>query len=225
MEQRGINERTQRLRRVPQQSRSRDRVERILDTAAAQVVAEGVEALGTRTIAEAAGVPVASLYQYFADKDDILLALVERDLEALDVLVRKNVEALSSLDISSIVRTTVQVVAAAYRERPAFVAIWMRGRSNPTIREYAGQYNQRTAVALHAMGREAGLFGDAFTIRVCEVAVEIGDRLFEWAFESAHDGQPDLLEEGIRAVTAYLELYASADNAERGVQEAVAAQG
>ena len=91
MEQRGLSERTQRLRRVPQQSRSRDRVERILDTAATHVVTEGVETLGTRTIAEAAGVPVASLYQYFADKDDILLALVERDLESLDTLVRKNV--------------------------------------------------------------------------------------------------------------------------------------
>ena len=35
-----------RLRRVPQQSRSRDRVEKILDTAAEQVVAHGVEAVG-----------------------------------------------------------------------------------------------------------------------------------------------------------------------------------
>ena len=208
MEQRGLSERTQRLRRVPQQSRSRDRVERILDTAAAHVVTEGVETLGTRTIAEAAGVPVASLYQYFADKDDILLALVERDLESLDTLVRKNVEALSDLSLASIVRTTMQVFADAYRERPAFVAIWMRGRSNPTIREYAGQYNRRMAAQLHGMARKAGLFHDDVSVEVAEVAVEIGDRLFEWAFEADHNGLPSLLEEGIRAVTAYLELYA-----------------
>ncbi|MDQ1631449.1 MAG: hypothetical protein QOC80_1421, partial [Frankiaceae bacterium] len=75
--------RSARLRRVPQQSRSRARVEQLLDAAAAHVVASGVDSLSTRAIAEGAGVPVASLYQYFADKDDILLALVERDISAM----------------------------------------------------------------------------------------------------------------------------------------------
>lgn len=42
------------------------------------VTAGGVESVNTRIIADAAGIPVASLYQYFADKDEILLALVER---------------------------------------------------------------------------------------------------------------------------------------------------
>ena len=76
-----------RKRRVPQQSRSRDRVARLLDAASTLVVSGGVDALGTRAIATAAEVPVASLYQYFADKDDILLALVERDIEEMDARV------------------------------------------------------------------------------------------------------------------------------------------
>ena len=203
-----MSESGHRLRRVPQQSRSRDRVEKILDAAAAQVVSVGVESLGTRTIAEAAGVPVASLYQYFADKDDILLALVERDLDEMDALVRTNVETLGDLTLAAIVRTTMQVFADAYRERPAFVAVWMRGRSNPAVREYGRQHNRRVAAQLFDMGRAAGLFGDDLTLEVAEVAVEIGDRLFEWAFEEDHDGKQALVEQGIRAVTAYLELYA-----------------
>ena len=69
----------QQARRAPVQQRSRVRVEAMLDAAAALVVERGVEGLGTRAIAEAAGLPVASIYQYFADKDAILLALVERD--------------------------------------------------------------------------------------------------------------------------------------------------
>src|SRR6476661_3716365 len=85
---------TQRRRRVPQQSRSRERVERILDTAARLVVDDGVDRLSTRGIAESAQVPVASLYQYFADKDDILLALVERDVEAMDARVQADLAAL-----------------------------------------------------------------------------------------------------------------------------------
>src|SRR5690349_11080880 len=110
-----------RLRRVPQQSRSRDRVERILDTAAGQVVAHGVESVGTRTIAESAGVPVASLYQYFADKDDILLALVERDIEAMDARVQADLSSLPRYSLRAIVEATVAAFVAVYRERPAFV--------------------------------------------------------------------------------------------------------
>ena len=71
-------------RRTPTQVRSRERVEKILDAASQIVVAGGVEALTTRSIAEAAEIPVASLYQYFADRDEILLALVERDTAEMD---------------------------------------------------------------------------------------------------------------------------------------------
>ena len=83
-----------RQRRVPQQSRSRDRVARLLDAASQLVVSGGVDALSTRAIAAAAAVPVASLYQYFADKDDILLALVERDIEEMDARVATGIAAL-----------------------------------------------------------------------------------------------------------------------------------
>ena len=70
-------------RRVPQQVRSRGRVERILEVAGEIVVGPGVEAVTTRAVAAGAGLPVASLYQYFADKEAVLLALVERDVADL----------------------------------------------------------------------------------------------------------------------------------------------
>ena len=44
---------------------------------------EGVDAVTTNRIAEAAGVSIGSLYQYFPDKRGILLALWARDLAAL----------------------------------------------------------------------------------------------------------------------------------------------
>ena len=75
---------------MPQQVRSRDRVERILEVTGELVVAGGVESVTTRAIAAAAGIPVASLYQYFADKESILLALVERDLAEMDAQVAED---------------------------------------------------------------------------------------------------------------------------------------
>ncbi len=197
-----------RLRRVPQQSRSRDRVEKILDAAAAQVVRRGVEAVGTRSIAEAADVPVASLYQYFADKDDILLALVERDVEAMDARVQADLAALSRYTMRGIVEATVAAFVAVYRERPAFVMIYLRGRTNTAIQEFCRAHNREVAGALFDLASDLGLLVPHAHRRHAEIAVELGDRLFQLAFEVDMDGDPRVLDEAVAALTAYLELYA-----------------
>src|SRR4051812_9883289 len=184
-----------RLRRVPQQSRSRDRVERILDTAAEQVVASGVDAVGTRAIAEAAGVPVASLYQYFADKDDILLALVERDVEEMDTQVETDLGSLDTVSIRSLVEATMHAIVTVYSKRPAFVMIWLRGRSNQAIRDYCREHNRRMAHDLFEFARAAGLLADAATERSVDIAIEIGDRLFQLAYEDSLEGDPAVLAE------------------------------
>jgi AcrR family transcriptional regulator len=198
-----------RLRRVPQQSRSRHRVEKILDAAADQVVALGVEAVGTRSIAEAAGVPVASLYQYFADKDDILLALVERDIEAMDARVQVDLAALQEYRIRTIVEATVAAFVAVYRERPAFVTIYLRGRTNTAIEEFCRAHNRDIARALFDLASDLALLREDAHPRHAELAVEMGDRLFQLAFETSLEGDPFVIEEALAVLTAYLELYAS----------------
>lgn len=198
-----------RLRRIPQQSRSRVRVERILDTAAEQVVAFGVDALGTRGIADAAGVPVASLYQYFADKDTILLALVERDLREMAEHVLGAVNELPRITVATLVEAALDAFATAYRQRPAFIMIWLRGRSNPAIRQYCAEHNRRIALSLFEHGSSLGLFDDRALQCHAEIAIEVGDHLFEKAFAHDMDGDPEVLAEARKVVTAYLELYAS----------------
>ncbi len=199
-----------RTRRVPQQSRSRDRVARLLDTASRLVVTQGVDALGTRAIAQAAGVPVASLYQYFADKDEILLALVERDIEAMDARVAAGLAdgADQDLTLERLVSATVEAFVSVYRERPAFVEIWLRGRGNQSVRELCRAHNRRVAAGLHALASESGLLAPGTSVRVAELAVEIGDRLFQLAFEESLSGDDAILLEAERAVVGYLAVHA-----------------
>lgn len=71
------------MRRVPQQARSQERVDLILDTAAELFVEVGYESVTTNGIAARAGISIGSLYQYFPDKDAILHALADRYLEQL----------------------------------------------------------------------------------------------------------------------------------------------
>ena len=118
-------------RRVPQQERSRDRVERVLEAADSLVVRGGVESLSTRMIAAEADIPVASLYQYFDGKDAILLALAERDLDVVNAQVTEDLATLTILTVRNMAETIVRAMAAVYRRRPTLVMIFMRGRTVP----------------------------------------------------------------------------------------------
>jgi AcrR family transcriptional regulator len=67
-------------RRTPRQDRSRATVAFLLE-AAAQVFGERGYAATTNEIAARAGVSIGTLYQYFASKDALLVALAQRHLD------------------------------------------------------------------------------------------------------------------------------------------------
>src|SRR5689334_7662739 len=196
-------------RRTPTQVRSRERVEKILDVASRIVVSGGVEALTTRSIAEAAEIPVASVYQYFADRDAILLALVERDTEEMDEQVRTDLGALTELSIAALVETTMRAYTSVYARRPDFLEIWVRGRSNASVNDYGRQHNRRTAAELREFAIAAGLARPDTPLAATELAVEIGDRVFQLAYETDADGDEFLISQGIAMVSAYLLTYAT----------------
>jgi AcrR family transcriptional regulator len=68
-------------RKRPRQERARLTVDAILEAAAHVFESEGYAAGTTNRIAARAGVSIGSLYQYFPNKDAILVALVERHVE------------------------------------------------------------------------------------------------------------------------------------------------
>lgn len=65
------------IRRRPQQARAQARMQRILDEAAALIASKGSEQVKMSEIAERAGVPIGSVYQFFPDKTAIIRTLAE----------------------------------------------------------------------------------------------------------------------------------------------------
>ncbi|MDN5746706.1 MAG: TetR/AcrR family transcriptional regulator [Nocardioidaceae bacterium] len=197
-------------RRRPRQARSRERVERVLDAACELVVAHGIDGISTRSIAARAELPVASLYQYFSDKEAVLLAICERDMAEMDDQVATDIAALDELTITSLVETAMRAFVKVYHRRPAFMQIWMRGRTNVAVYDYGRHHNQRIATDLLAVANEAGLVeATRFTTdelaAIAELAVELGDRAFQLAFEHDPRGKTFLIDQAIDVVTGYLE--------------------
>ncbi len=70
------------LRRTPMQARGQATFEGILDATAGLLDKVGGDKVTTNLIARAAGVNVATLYQYFPNKQAVLLELFKRQSEA-----------------------------------------------------------------------------------------------------------------------------------------------
>jgi AcrR family transcriptional regulator len=66
------------LRRKPNQRRSRERVETILNCASELIAESGSDAMRMNEIARLSGISIGSLYQYFPDKGAIIQTLAER---------------------------------------------------------------------------------------------------------------------------------------------------
>lgn len=88
------------IRRAPRQERSRHTVEAVLDAVERVLKREGVDAITTNRIADAAGVSIGSLYQYFPDKRSIFSALHQRHVEQVSQVIERTVaeHASSSLE-------------------------------------------------------------------------------------------------------------------------------
>ena len=107
-------------RKTPSQARSKATVEAILVAAAQVFRRQGYAGATTDRIAERAGVSVGSLYQYFPNKDAILVALAERHIDAGFALVRELLaEALTDVPVlESLLRRFVVAMIALHEHEP-----------------------------------------------------------------------------------------------------------
>jgi AcrR family transcriptional regulator len=88
-----------RPRKQPVQDRARDTVEILLRAAAQVFAARGYAATTTNKVAERAGVSIGSLYQYFPNKDALLVALINAHVhEGETILIAAATAAVSAHD-------------------------------------------------------------------------------------------------------------------------------
>jgi AcrR family transcriptional regulator len=84
--------------RAPASDRAAGLVDAIVDAAALVLSRGGVAKLTTNRVAEAAGVSIGSLYQYFPNKEAIVSALFDRYLKRMGDMVRDAMEHGTSAD-------------------------------------------------------------------------------------------------------------------------------
>jgi AcrR family transcriptional regulator len=179
-------------RSEPQQTRSRDKLGRILAAAAGLLAELPYQEVSTRLIAERAEVSVGTLYRYFPDRDSIAEALLASWLEDLMTTFRQSDPPSRA---GSFIEQAIDTYAEVFRRVPGFRQVFYDA---PRSRELDRQ--QRKSDELTARYR---LPADGLAAR-CLVAVRVADHLVGLAFRDEPDGDRHLLGEAKTMICRYL---------------------
>jgi AcrR family transcriptional regulator len=90
----------------------------ILEASARILESDGLRGFNTNAIAAKAGVSIGSLYQYFPNKDSIVLALIGRFEKAFHDTVVKAVQDGKGKGLKSRLRLVVRALVSAHYDRP-----------------------------------------------------------------------------------------------------------
>jgi AcrR family transcriptional regulator len=105
-------------RKIASQERSRATVDALLEATARILVREGFDKASTNRIAEVAGVSVGSLYQYFPNKEALVVAVAERHQQEIMQTVRGELADILTAPVEKAVRKLVAVAVKAHRVDP-----------------------------------------------------------------------------------------------------------
>jgi AcrR family transcriptional regulator len=193
------------LRNVPIQARSRQRLAAVLDAAETVLAEEGVDAFTTNRVAEVAGIPVGSVYRFFAAKEAIVEALAMRFWAEFAELVSAVAESDERDPLSDPGATVLGTLAAGFRARPAFLALWYGGLRSARVREATRPTRAAIGVSVARIlavhwPRAEPADRDA----VARMLVIAGDGLLREAFRASPDGDAELLAESRAMLGAYM---------------------
>jgi AcrR family transcriptional regulator len=105
-------------RKRPKQERSQSTVEAIL-TATAHILTEsGYDQFNTNRVAELAGVSIGSLYQYFPNKEALIVALAEQHASEMVTLAQHHLEGLGDCSIAEVLSRIIKAAFAAHAVNP-----------------------------------------------------------------------------------------------------------
>jgi AcrR family transcriptional regulator len=193
--------------REPRQDRSRERVAAILGAARELIAGGGLAALKMVPLARRAGVPVGTIYQFFADKDAIIgrifASQLEADLQDIDQACNPG------RDLESPAAAATAVVSSKYREwrsDPVMAEIWSIAQANRTLRALAMEASKATAdIEVRALkGYLRPGVGEDRLWRACFVAGDLYASAVRTAVDLPADEAPALLEEYAAMVNQHI---------------------
>jgi AcrR family transcriptional regulator len=178
---------------------------RVLDAADEVLAQEGAAAFTTTRVADVAGVPIGSIYRFFADKEAIVEALAVRYWSDFEDLVAGTAEADDANPLPDAGALVIDVLVAGFRARPGFLALWYGGLRSERVRDATRPTRQAIARSIERiLANHWPQAPAAARARAAEMVVLAGDGLLREAFRRSFDGDPEVLTEGKLMLGSYI---------------------
>jgi AcrR family transcriptional regulator len=198
-------------RKRPTQHRSKSTVDTILAATARILIKRGFAGLTTNAVAEAAGVSIGSLYQYFPNKEALVAALIENELDTKGALTHAALLRVAQLPIGDAVREMIQMTIESYAEQPELRRLLLDQvpRASWAVRfAELQQGTHRMVTALLTARRHELAIANPETAAFVVVAAIEGLAHRATLFEPARLKDPVLIDEATAMVTRYLGVAA-----------------
>ncbi|MES3041761.1 MAG: TetR/AcrR family transcriptional regulator [Pseudomonadota bacterium] len=192
--------------RKPTQARTQERVARALQTAEQLLLTSNPEEVSIPDIAEASGVPRASLYQFYANKHQLFAAIAERHLSKVAQEVKFGGAMLKGFHWRQITSILVAAASRYYNQNPVagiLILGWPMSRETYLAQE----------VTIENIGDELRvIYGTAEPAVTLTATPDVGTIVTELAFSLMKYGYyrqgeitPDIMQQAATAVIGYLE--------------------
>ena len=122
-------------RRKPVQARALATYESIVRATAELMIAEGFNRMTTNRVAEQAGVSVGTLYQYFSNKEALLMALVDQHTEEMMALLVERLSKLAGAGLEEATRELIRAWLEAHAVDPELHRVVMEQLSLDFVME------------------------------------------------------------------------------------------
>ena len=198
-------------RKRPLQNRSKATVDTILTATARILIKLGFDGLTTNAVAEAAGVSIGSLYQYFPNKEALVAALIESQLDIKNAQTIAELGRVAGLPFGEAVRAMIELTIQNYAAQPELKRVLLEqvprvGRMARIAELHQSTHKMVTAL-LTARRAELAIRNPEMAAFLLVSAIEaIAHRAT--LFEPARLKDPALIDEATAMVTRYLGVAA-----------------
>lgn len=138
-------------RKHPQQGRSRETVDALLEATAQLLVRDGIEKISTNKIALKAGVSIGSLYQYFPSKEALIAELLDRHYDDMSRITQEAMAKNWGEPLSVIIRETVKAMVSLHADNPKLHSVLQQQIPSVGKRSRLGQLHSETEMRIREL--------------------------------------------------------------------------
>jgi AcrR family transcriptional regulator len=158
---------------------------------------------------------VATIYRYFDNRNAIIAAYVDHELEAIEESVTNALLTLDRVTFRSMAEAIALAHLRHHQAHPEGVPVWFGGRLNAAVVDRVRALVERLAASLLLLVEGSGMTVGVPDF-VAELVVRLADRMFEFVFmvDRTAEEQEEIVLTFIDMVATYVERFATSAGVE-----------